>query len=271
VPKGVLDRIHGVANAPEQFTHHLEVSFPQDGDGLDQDEEWLEVEHDGVKSRVLFHDYATIYSIPGLYERLFYDKLHCESPEAVCGLLADQLDGDLGDADLRVFDVGAGNGMVGEELARRGVESIVGVDIIEEAKMAAERDRPGLYDDFYVLDLTDIPADTRRELEARRFNCMLSVAALGFGDMPPAAFAEAYNLVEEGGWIAFNIKSRFLSEDEESTGFSRMIGRMEEEGLLEVLDDRKYRHRISVTGDPLYYVALVARKRGDVPLEWADG
>ena len=257
-----------VADAPEQFTHELEVSFPPNGDGLDQDEEWLEVEHDGRKSRVLFHDYATIYSIPGLYERLFYDTLHCESPEAVCGLLADKLDEDLGDAGLRVFDVGAGNGMVGEELARRGVDSIVGVDIIDEAKMAAERDRPGLYDAYYVLDLTDVPEATHSELEERRFNCLLTVAALGFGDMPPLAFAEAYNLVEEDGWIAFNIKSRFLSEDREPSGFSRLIGRMEEEGVLDVLDERQYRHRISVTGDPLYYVAVAARKRGDVPLDW---
>jgi SAM-dependent methyltransferase len=261
--------MRGVADAPEQFTHHLEVSFPQDGDGLDQDEEWLEVEHDGRKSRVLFHDYATIYSIPGLYERLFYDTLHCESPEAVCGLLADQLDGDLGDVGVRVFDVGAGNGMVGEELARRGVESIVGVDIIEEAKMAAERDRPGLYEDYFVLDLTDIAADTRANLEAWRFNCLITVAALGYGDMPPLAFAEAYNLIEKGGWVAFNIKSRFLSEDEEPSGFSRLIGLMEDEGVLDVLDERKYRHRISVTGDPLYYVAIAARKRRDVPPEWA--
>jgi 2-polyprenyl-3-methyl-5-hydroxy-6-metoxy-1,4-benzoquinol methylase len=251
-----------VADAPEQFTHHLEVSFPTDGDGLDQDEEWLEVEHDGVKSRVLFHDYATIYSIPGLYERLFYDTLHCESPEAVCGLLSDQLEGELGEEGLRVFDVGAGNGMVAEELARRGVDSIVGVDIIEEAKMAAERDRPGLYDDYLVLDLTDIPEDVRAELERRRFNCLITVAALGFGDIPPEAFTAAYDLVEPGGWIAFNIRSRFLAEDDEPTGFSKLIGRMEDEGRLEVLAERKYRHRISVTGEPLYYVAIVARKRG---------
>jgi predicted TPR repeat methyltransferase len=246
-----------VADTPEQFTHHLEVSFPSDGDGLDQDEEWLEVEHDGRKTRVLFHDYATIYSIPGLYERLFYDQLHCESPEAVCGLLADQVD--LG--NLTIFDVGAGNGMVGEELARRGVRSIVGIDIIEEARMAAERDRPGVYEAYHVVDLTDMPAEVRDDLQQRRFNCLITVAALGFGDMPPEAFSAAYDLVEDGGWVAFNIKSRFLADDQEPTGFSRLIGQMEDEGRLEVLAERKYRHRISVTGEPLYYVAIVAHKR----------
>jgi SAM-dependent methyltransferase len=248
----------------------MDVRLPEDGEGMDQDEEWLEVEHEGETRRIRFHDYAEIYSVPGLYERLFYEKLHCESPQAVCGLLADQLDGEIDHDELRVFDVGAGNGMVGEELARRGVESIVGVDIIEEAAAAAERDRPGVYDAYYVLDLTGIPDSVREELRERRFNCLTTVAALGFGDMPPPAFAEAYNLIADGGWIAFNIKTRFLADDEGPTGFARLIGRMQDEGLLEVGADRRYRHRIAVSGEPLYYVAIAARKRGDVPLAWAE-
>jgi predicted TPR repeat methyltransferase len=260
-----------VATEPDDFVHRgLEVSFPDDGDGMDQDEEWLEVEQDGETRRIRFHDYAEIYSIPGLYERLFYDQLHCESPQAVCGLLSTELEGIVDHEHLRVFDVGAGNGMVGEELARRGVEMIVGVDIIEEAKMATERDRPGLYDAYYVLDLTEIPDETRTELEQMRFNCLTTVAALGFGDMPPLAFAAAYNLIADGGWIAFNIKSRFIADDEEPSGFARLIGRMIDENLLEVGAERRYRHRIAVSGEPLYYVAIAARKGGDVPLDWAE-
>ena len=42
-------------------------------------------------------------------------------------------------AQLRVLDVGAGNGMVGEELDRMGAKHIVGVDIIPEAAEAAQR------------------------------------------------------------------------------------------------------------------------------------
>jgi SAM-dependent methyltransferase len=261
-----------MAEAPEDFEHRgLEVSFPENGDGMDQDEEWLEVEdEDGNPRRIRFHDYDEIYSIPGLYERLFYEQLHCESPQAVCGLLSTELEGTVDHEHLRVFDVGAGNGMVGEELANRGVETMVGVDIIEEAKMAAERDRPGLYEKYYVLDLTDIPDDTRKELEGHRINCLITVAALGFGDIPPLAFAEAYNLVANDGWIAFNIKTRFIADDAEPTGFARLIDRMINEELLEVGAERKYRHRISVTGEPLYYVAIAARKRGNVPLEWAE-
>jgi len=29
-----------------------------------------------------------------------------------------------------------------------------------------------------------------------------------------------------------------------------------------------YRHRLSVRGDPLYYIALIGRKTADLPLDW---
>ena len=38
-----------------------------------------------MRRRVGFHDYATIYSIPGLYERVFYDALGMRSAEEVVG------------------------------------------------------------------------------------------------------------------------------------------------------------------------------------------
>lgn len=255
---------------PPTRTEDLSIRL-HDNHSLDQDEEWCEVSVDGSEPRRLrLHDYAEIYSIPGLYERLFYDELDCRSPQTVRELLADGLEeSDRDPSDLRVLDVGAGNGMVGEELSRLGADEIVGVDIIEEAAEATERDRPGLYDDYKVLDLTDIPPGARADLEARRFNCLTSVAALAFGDIPPRAFAEAYNLVESGGWAAFTIKEDFLGEGE-SSGFSDLIGTMVEEGSLELLEQRRYRHRLSSAGEPLHYVAMMARKSDSVPLEWAS-
>jgi predicted TPR repeat methyltransferase len=237
----------------------LEVRFPQP-DAVEQDEEWCEIEENGEVRRIRFHDYDEIYSIPGLYERIFYDALKCCSPQAVIGLLAEQLRaGEL----LRAFDVGAGNGMAAEQLDGIGTDLIVGADIIPEAAMAAERDRPGLYEAYHVVDLTDIPPDLKREFQDYNFNCLVTVAALGFGDMPPEAFAAAYNLIEDGGWVAFNIKSRFLNGEDE-TGFSKLIKRMLADGTLEQCAEREYRHRLSTSGEPLNYVAMVARKRGDL-------
>jgi predicted TPR repeat methyltransferase len=236
-------------------------------DEFDQDQEWCEIVVEGEKRRIRFHDYAEIYSIPGLYEHLFYELLECDSPRAVSELLGEQLSASgPASGDLRVLEVGAGNGMVGRELAERGVEHIVGVDIIPEAKTAAERDRPGVYDDYLVLDLTDIPPDTRRDLESRRFNCLVTVAALGFGDIPPNAFAEAHNLIDDGGLIVFNIKEDFIA-DSDPSGFSRLISRGLESGALAIRAERRYEHRLSVAGHPLHYVAVVAEKRADLPIE----
>ena len=247
----------------------LEIRLPEDT-AVAQDQEWCEVLRDGEVERIRFHDYHRIYAIPGLYELLFAEMLECASPRIVTSLLKEQLEREsVSPRDLAALDLGAGNGMVGEELSGIGVSSVVGVDLIEEAREAAERDRPGLYDDYLVLDMASMPPDTERVLRSREFSCLATVAALGFGDIPPAAFLTAYNLVSDEGWIAFNIKKDFL-DGTDGTGFSRLLRRMFEDRAMEELSRREYQHRLAVNGDALPYVAIVARKRRDVELTEED-
>jgi SAM-dependent methyltransferase len=244
----------------------LQVEFLDD-ELRDQDAERCRVTVDGRTTEIRFHDYDRIYEIPGLYEFLFYERLKCCSPEVVCSLLGEELDADGVDpADLRVLDLGAGNGMVGEELADMGVGSMVGIDLLPEAAAAAERDRPGIYAAYHVCDLTELSDELRDELRGRRFNALVTVAALGFGDIPPLAFAEAFNLVSDGGFVAFNIKEHFL-DDGEPTGFSKLIGRLLELGIVEQRAEKVYCHRLATNGDELNYVAIVGVKRSDVPAE----
>ncbi len=246
----------------------LNVHLPRGTTGLDQDAEWCIVETDGDRRRVLFHDYAQLYQTPGLYEGLFYDALECDSPQVVCGLLREaMLEQDRDIRDLSVLDVGAGNGMVGEVLAEMGASNLVGVDIIEEALEATERDRPEVYDDYRVVDLTDVSPEDDAALRDHGFNAMVTVAALGFGDIPPEAFAQAYDYVEDGGLIVFNIKDRFL-ESGDPSGFRKLVNGLADEGLLKPLAQRRYRHRLSMTGKPLHYFAHVCEKRGPVPAHW---
>ena len=251
----------------ETATPRLNLRFPQrQSDDIEQDVECVEVELDGEWRRIRFHDYHDIYDIPGLYEQLFYDELECDSPKVVCEALADQLRvRDLEPGDVRVLDVGAGNGMAGERLRAIGVDTIVGVDIIQEAADAAERDRPGAYDDYLVADLTALTPEQDAALADRRFNCLVTVAALGFGDMPPDAFAVAFNHVARGGLIARTIKEDFLAAGDD-TGFAGLIRRSISDGAIDVLSQRRYRHRLSVTGEELFYVAVVAEKVRDVPV-----
>lgn len=241
------------------------IRFPQVDATPDQDEEWCEVSIDGTWKRIRFHDYVEIFRHPGLYEALFYEALKCGSPKRVTKLLAEELDeSDVSPDSLRVLDVGAGNGMMGEHLMDLGVNRVVGVDILPEAKLAAERDRPGVYCDYLATDLTCLSESDFDTLQSHQFNAMTTVAALGFGDIPPRAFATAYNLVQPEGWLAFNVKESFIKGGNDS-GFHRLIRMMTEWELIHALVYRRYCHRMSMNQIPLYYVAFVARKVQDIP------
>lgn len=238
-----------------------------DEDNLSQDREWIEFEQDGVVRRIRLHDYSDIYRVPGLYESLFARTLQCTSPTRVVGLLRDVML-DQGDDPhrLRVLDVGAGNGMVGYELQSIGVDSVFGTDIIEEARDAVERDRSWCYDGYLVADLTGLSELDEATFLRQRFNAMTCVAALGFGDIPAAAFVKAISLIESGGWVAFNIKSDFIQERDRS-GFSRLLKDLQKADILTMQAYVRYQHRLALSGEPLYYVAMIARKGQEVSEE----
>ncbi|MBW1770541.1 MAG: methyltransferase domain-containing protein [Deltaproteobacteria bacterium] len=241
------------------------VTFPGAKDSAtSQDEEYCIVELNGVKRRIRFHDYHEIYRIPGLYEYLFCDKLGCVSPELVTSLLRDAVAKSSASlSELDILEIGAGSGIVGELLKKQGIRSIVGIDIVPEAAEATRRDRPSVYDDYYIADLENLSSDTKKNLEDRGFNCLVTVGALGFGDIHPKAFANAYRFIAQDGWIAFNIKEDFL-EESDATGFSRLIREMVERGILEVQVKHRYRHRFSVDRRPLYYSGIIAKKKAAI-------
>ena len=231
---------------------------------LAQDEEWFEVQLEREWRKIRLHDYEAIFSIPGLYEKIVYDLLDCQSPRVVRELLAEQFEATDTDATkLSVLDLGAGNGCVAEELHRLSVAKIVGLDITPEAEEAAQRDRPGIYDDYLVGDICDPDSEAARSLATRSFTCLISVAALGFGDIPPLAFAKAFNRIEQGGWIAFTIKESFL-RDGEPSGFAGLVRSLLNDELIELKQKKAYPHRVSTARDPLTYVAFVGRKLRDL-------
>mgnify|MGYP005844652567 CR=1 FL=1 len=253
---------HLAAFRPVDYTRSAgsyPIRFPQADMGHAQDLEFCEVLLDGRWVRIRFHDYHQIYAYPGLYESIFYSLLKCTSPRVVCGMLMDQVHA-AGEtpSNLRVLDFGAGNGMVGEELRRYGIAALCGVDILCEAEQAQQRDRPGLYDRYVVADFTQLDEPTEHALRQMRFNALTSVAALGFGDIPPRAFLKALDLVEEEGWIAFNIKEQFLTGDR--TGFAGLIRTLSDAGYLQMTSFLRYNHRMSIAGRKLYYLGIIARK-----------
>jgi len=248
----------------ESWDDSLLLALPEPQLSMTQDAEWCVVRDNGSWRRIRFHDYDELYAIPGLYEKVFYDILGCDSPHTVRSLLETELSASgTASRELRVLDLGAGNGMMGEELLQMGAGFLVGVDITEQAAEATRRDRPGVYDDYLVADMTALPDASRRRLVDHRLNALTCVAALGFGDIPTAAFTTAYDLVRPGGWIAFNIKEEFL-EGGDSAGFAELIHSMTQAGVLDIRRRKRYRHRLGTDRRPLHYVAIVGRKAGDL-------
>jgi hypothetical protein len=222
---------------------------------LCQDEVYFYLLDGDSREKIRLHDYERIFDVPGLYEQVVYDRLKCQSPTTVVGVLRSSVaQCQQAINGLRVLDLGAGNGMVG-------------VDIIPEARAATERDRPGVYDEYYVMDFCSLDDDDRDELKLWSFDCLISVAALGFGDIPTRAFLEALNMVGKDGFVAFNVKETFLDRSDES-GFSQLVWELIFSEYLHHLE--RYRHRFSIEGNPLYYFALGGKKTADVPQSFID-
>jgi SAM-dependent methyltransferase len=243
---------------------------PSDVRELCQDEVYFYLMEGDSKEKIRLHDYHRIFEIPGLYEQVVYERLKCQSPATVVDVLrysVSQCQRHLN--ELRVLDLGAGNGMVGEELKKQGVSRLIGVDIIPEARAATERDRPGIYDAYYVMDFCSLSDNERDELKSWSVDCLISVAALGFGDIPAEAFLEAFNMVGKEGFVAFNVKETFLDRKDDS-GFSQLVRELIFSEYLDLDHLQRYRHRFSVEGEPLYYFALGGRKSADVPPSFID-
>ena len=247
------------------------IQFPSsDSEKLAQDEISFSLIEDGEEKHLRFHDYNEIYKRPGLYEQLFYERLRCNSPAKVADLLQRALSTVREPVtELRVIDLGAGNGMMGEALKREGVARLVGADIIPEAREAAYRDRSTVYDDYYVNDFANLDADVLEELREWRFDCLTCVAALGFGDIPPRAFFNALKLVRTDGWLAFNIKETFLDPTEHA-GFSRLVRELIFSKYLDIYHLERYRHRLSMEGTQLFYYALVGRMTSSIPEDFLE-
>ncbi len=238
----------------------------QENHSISQDKAFFYLlDDDGKKEKIPFHNYSRIYKTQGLYEQIFYDRLRCCSPTIVSEILNKAiLSSPENFSELRVLDLGAGNGLMGEALKEYGVSRMVGVDITLEAKKATYRDRPGIYDDYYIEDFTKLESDKIDELTEWSFDCLTTVAALGFGDIPVKAFHQAMNLIRPDGWIAFNIKESFLTPTDKS-GFSSFIRKLILSEYMDVYSIERYRHRLSIEGVPLYYYAIVAKKKQHIP------
>jgi hypothetical protein len=229
--------------------------------GAGQDEETFVVRRaDGSEERIRLHDYDRVYAIPGLYEEVVQQQLECGSPATIVTKLAEAIAADGRDAgDIRVLDVGAGNGVIGETLRDAGFRVPVASDALVEARDAAERDRPGLYAE-YVIDDGTVEAFGKIAGAIRRheLNALTCAAALGPGHIPLERLVGVWGLMPAGSYIALTASSALVAE---WGGAQQALNAVSGDDVpTEVLVAEPFRHRLLMRGGSVDYDVIVGRK-----------
>jgi hypothetical protein len=233
------------------------VSFPPQP-AARPSEEIVEVSFsDGRTESLRIHDYDRVYAVPGLYEEIVQHRLDCRAPAQVASMLAGAADA-LGRPrhEVRVLDVGAGNGVSGEAQSAEGLTPVVGVDILPEARLAALRDRPGLYELYLSTDLRELDTDAVREVRGLAPNALACVGAMGSGHLPAGALAAALDLLSGDALFAYSVDPEL--EDPSAHAVQELIADLERAGSLRELDRRRYRHRLTADGRERWWDAVVA-------------
>jgi hypothetical protein len=217
-----------------------------------QDEERLTVTIDGREETMRLHEYDRVYSIPGLYDEILR-RLEYASPAKVAELLLAAPGVDP--ARLSVLDLAAGNGVSADPLIAAGVGTIVGMDLIPEAREAALRERPGAYVEFVAADLGE-PGLMRRLVEKHGLNAL--ACSGGISHIPVDAFAAGWAAFPSGAWLVATAAEDMGDPAVEPYGtfFAAEV----RAGRLADLYTERFPHRRAMSGEPIEYTALRARR-----------
>ena len=211
-----------------------------------------------VEETVHLHDYTRIYGVPGLYEQVLQELLGCRSPEVAAQGLARALEAlEVDPAQLTMLDLGAGTGLVGELVRELGISAVIGLDALPAARMAALRDRPGVYRDYLVGDLADPAPGLLDRLRERNIGGLVASGAFGGTHAPASALETALKLLPPGAPVVFTIHEDWMQTDGPG-GFRTAVAQLLASGRLVQLERSRFHHRVTTTGEPIHFELLVA-------------
>jgi hypothetical protein len=217
-----------------------------------QDEETLTVTVDGREETMRLHEYGRVYAIPGLYEEILR-RLEYASPDKVAELLLSAPG--VVPAEVHALDLAAGNGVSADPLLARGAGLLVGMDLIPEARDAALRDRPDSYAEFVAGDVGE-PGLVAGLVERYALNAV--ACSGGISHIPVDAFNAGWNAFPAGSWLVATAAEDM--GDPEGGTYGRWVAGEVAEGRLADVYVERFRHRLAMSGEPIEYTALRARK-----------
>jgi hypothetical protein len=228
---------------------------PPEADG-----EYVALRENGIEEIVHLHDYPRLYRVPGLYEHIVQELLACRSPQVAAEALARALERlALEPARVRLLDLGAGTGLVGELVRALGIVTVVGLDALAAAREACLRDRPGVYSAYVVGNLADPGPELLAELRAQRPGGLIAAGAFGGTHMPGSGLVNALAPLPPGAPVVFTIAEDWTRSDGPG-GFRTVLARLLASGELQLLERSRFQHRLTTAGEPVYYELVVAAK-----------
>ena len=123
-----------------------------------------------------------------------------------------------------VLDAGCGTGLVGVELARRGVGTVDGMDL--SPGMLEQARATGAYRDLREADLT-----AALELPDDRYDVVVCVGTLTHGHVGPAVLSEFARVVRPGGFLVATV----LDDVWETGGYRAEVDRLCAGDVLEAV------------------------------------
>lgn len=131
--------------------------------------------------------------------------------------------------DVRVLDVGAGTGLLGQELYGRGFTKLDALDICEG--MLTEAESKGVYTKQFPVGIyaTETPG-----ISADEYDCVLSSGSFTPGHIQMDALFELARICKKGGVIMYT-----LSDPSHEMDAMPVQGRAMRDGLLELMFMRK--------------------------------
>lgn len=187
----------------------------------------------GKEIQLNLHDYQELYSIKGLYEDIFINRLCYSSHEK----LANYISSAVVNKDRKILEVGSGNGLFGNLLKKRGFLRIHGVDFSPSAQLSAERDYPNTYNKYSCLDIRNNCKNEITDVDLITCN-----ASLGFEDIPVISFVDLCKKMRNVEDVIFTVHTdiEITSPFRHLTDFNLVF----QETVF---------HRKHVTGASIYY------------------